>query len=225
MIMTEVPKKGIKGGVDVVVAEVKKLVDEGFKRSTLHSLTACPTGVRFESQQEGEKILLFMRRHPVTNLWWMAITTMLVFVPMFWNEFPLVSGLEASKYLALTMIWYLGLLFFVVQNTLLWFYNVYIVTDERLIDVDFFGLLYKNINVTKLNKIEDVNYSQVGFLASMFNYGNVVIQTSSEQRSDDTTEERSAFTFDACSNPDRVTRVISELMDQEELEQYEGRVR
>ncbi len=53
----------------------------------------------------------------------------------------------------------------------------------------------------------------------------LVIQTAAEQRSADRTEESSAFTFEAVPNPDRVVKVISELMEQEEKESYEGRTR
>ena len=216
-------KKPVKA--DNLVETVKKLVAEGFSGPPWRSLTACPPKTKFEAQHEKEEILLLMRRHPITNLWWMASIAMLFGVPLFWSEFPLVANVTAPVQLALAIFWYLGLAFFAIQNLLLWFYNVYIVTDERIIDVDFFGLLYKNVNATQIQKIEDVSYSQVGMMASVFNFGNVVIQTAAEQRSDDTNEEGSAFTFGAVSNPDRVVKVISELMEQEEKEEYEGRTR
>lgn len=208
-----------------VVSEVKKLVDEGFSHPIWRSLTACPSDTKFEAQHDNEQVLLLMRKHPVTNLWWITLTAMLVGVPLFWGEFPLISGVSVLVRLSLVVFWYLGLAFFAIQNILLWFYNIYIVTDERVIDVDFFGLLYKNINSTQIRMIQDVNYSQVGMLSSVFNFGNVVIQTASEQRSADIREEASAFTFAAVSNPDRVAKVIGELMEQEEKEEYEGRTR
>ena len=62
-------------------------------------------------------------------------------------------------------------------------------------------------------------------MSSLFNYGNVIVQTAAEQRSEDRREEVSAFTFEAVSNPDRVVKVIGELMEQEENEEYEGRTR
>lgn len=209
----------------MAVETVKKLVKEGFSQPPWRSLTACPPKTKFEAQNDKEQILLLMRRHPVTNLWWIVLAAMLSGVPLFWDEFPLVASVTALTRLALGVFWYLGLMFFVVQNILLWFYNVYIVTDERVIDVDFFGLLYKNVNVTQIRKIEDVSYSQVGMMSSMFNYGNVIIQTAAEQRSEDRREETSAFTFEAVSNPDQVVKVIGELMEQEEREEYEGRTR
>ena len=210
---------------DNLVETVKKLVAEGFGGPPWRSLTACPPNTKFEAQHDREEVLLLMRRHPITNLWWLALIAMLVGVPLFWNEFPLITNVSGPVQLALAVFWYLGLAFFAIQNLLLWFYNVYIVTDERIIDVDFFGLLYKNVNTTQIRKIEDVNYSQVGMMSSMFNYGNVIIQTAAEQRSEDRREEASAFTFEAISNPDRVVKVIGELMEQEEKEEYEGRTR
>ena len=218
-------KEGSEKKGDNLVETVRSLVAEGFGGPPWRSLSACPPNTKFEAQHEKEEVLLLMRRHPITNLWWMGLTAMLIGVPLFWGDFPFVSGVSGLVQLALAILWYLGLTFFVIQNLLLWFYNVYIVTDERIIDVDFFGLLYKNVNATQIRKIEDVNYSQVGMMSSMFNFGNVVVQTASEQRTDDVSEETSAFTFESVSNPDRVVKVIGELMEQEEKEEYEGRTR
>jgi len=218
-------KKGGRKKDRRVVDEVRKMDEEGRFHSHWGSISVFPNGARFESQGPDEVILLLMRRNFVTNLWWILLSIVLLFVPFFWDEFPLISMVSPNVSLSMELFWYLGIAFFVLQNLLLWFYNVYIVTDERIIDVDFFGLLYKNINVTQIRNVEDVNYSQIGIMSSVFNYGNVVIQTASEQLTDDLTKETSAFTFEAITNPDRVTRVISQLMEQEEQESYEGRVR
>ncbi len=211
---------------DVVVSEVRKMKDEGGFEGWWKGMIAAPDNFKFESQNEDEVVLLLMRRHLVTNIWWLMLASVLLFVPVFWSEFPLLSSVSDKVRLDLTVLWYLGLSFYVFQNLLMWFYNVYIVTDERVVDVDFFGIMYKNINVAQLSKIEDVNYSQGGIFASFFNYGDVVIQTAAEQRSADVFGgEASAFTFNDVPNPDRVVRVISELIEQEQLENMEGRVR
>ena len=227
--MPEVKKREVViGGGEFgrhVVSEVQKMISEGYRRSTIHTITACPENARFESQTEKENILLLMRSHPITNLWWILMASFSFAIPFFWDDFPLVAAIEPEVRLSLMLTWYLILVFFVFQNFLFWFYNVYIVNDERIIDVDFFGLLYKNVNATQIRKIEDVNYSQRGVLSGFFDYGNVVIETASAQKSDDTPMERSAFTYDNVPRPDRVVRVITELMEQEEQEEYEGRTR
>ncbi len=209
----------------VVVDEVKLMHKEGEFDSFWKSLMAYPKKTKFEFQDKGEIVMLLMRRHPVTNLGWGLISLVLLFIPFFWGEFPLLATVNSGVVVSITVLWYMGISLYVLQNLLLWFYNVYIVTDERVVDVDFFGLLYKNINVAQLRKIIDVSYSQVGILSSIFNYGKVVVQTASEQLSDDVGKELAAFTFKAVSNPDRVVRVISQLMEQEEQEAYEGRVK
>jgi len=223
-------KKKVGGGVKkkdekVVVEEVKRMHKEGGFDSFWKSLMVYPRKTSFEFQDDGEVVMLLMRRHPVTNLGWGLVSLILLFIPLFWGEFPLLVNLTDRVRVGVTILWYTGILLYMFQNFLMWFYNVYIVTDERVVDVDFFGLLYKNINVAQLRSVEDVSYSQIGLLSSMFNYGKVVVQTASEQLSDDVGQESAAFTFNAVSNPDRVVRVINQLMEQEEQEAYEGRVR
>lgn len=209
----------------VVVDEVREMSKESEFKGFWKSLVAYPKKTSFEFQNKGEVIMLLMRKHAVTNLGWVMVALMLLFVPLFWGEFPLLLAISGRVRLGVTILWYAGVLLYAIQNLLLWFYNVYVVTDERVVDVDFFGLLYKNINVAQLKNVEDVSYSQIGILSSVFNYGKVVIQTASEQLSDDVGKESAAFTFKAVSNPDRVVRVINQLMEQEEQEAYEGRVK
>ncbi|HEX9007997.1 MAG TPA: PH domain-containing protein, partial [Patescibacteria group bacterium] len=96
---------------------------------------------------------------------------------------------------------------------------VYIVTNERLIAVEFMGLLSKSINVTQIRKIEDVSYSQRGLASSFFDFGDVIAETASEQRTADVAQgEPSSFTFESVGNPNEVVRIISDLMDKEEHE-------
>jgi hypothetical protein len=208
-----------------LVEEIKKMCDEGLDKGVFQNLVVCPRKTKFESQNSKELILIMARRHVATNIGWVMAVLALSFIPLFWGEFPLIALVDSGVRFGILSLWYLGLLLFAFQKMLLWFYNIYIVTDERIIDVDFFGLLYKNINVTQIRNVEDVNYSQIGLLSSIFNFGDIVIQTASEQMSDDMSEEQSAFTFQAISQPNRVARVVMQLIEQEEKESYEGRVR
>lgn len=203
---------------DGMVDAVRKLVDGGFQKSVWHSLTALPTGVCFETQNDDEQVILFLRSHPVTNLHWIGLVTVLFFIPFFWIEFPLLSSLSLLVRLALTVFWYMSLAFFAFEQLLVWFYNVYIVTNERVIDVDFYGLLYKDVKTAQISHIEDVSYSQRGLLSSFFDFGNVTIETASEQRSDNSEEGSAAFVFVAVSNPNDVVKVISELIEKDENE-------
>ena len=197
----------------VEIEEIKSLVTSGKFKNIFGSFVVEPPKTTFESQDNDEKIVILGRRHFVTNIKWLTVACFAFFVPMFWSDFPMIAALDTNTTFILNVVWYSALLFFVIQNFILWFYNIYIVTNERLVDVDFFGLLYKNINVTHFNRVEDVNYSQRGIFSSFFNYGDVVAQTASEQRSDDRSE-RSAFTFNSVANPELVVKIISQLMEE-----------
>jgi len=201
------------------IHEISDLEKNGKFRSILGSLVVKPPQTRFESQDDDEEIMILGRRHFVTNIKWIAMSCFAFFVPLFWGEFPMVKALDTNTSFVLSIVWYSALLFYVIQSFVLWFYNVYIVTNERLVDVDFFGLLYKNINVTQINKVVDVNYSQRGIFSGFFNYGDVVVETASEQKSDDRSE-RSAFTFESVANPDLVVKIISELIEKDHEEDH-----
>lgn len=211
---------------DVVVPEAKKLYQEIGEGSLLGSISVLPKDVRFGTQQDGEKLIVLLRAHIFSNIKWIALVSLLTFLPLFWGDFPLISVLNKSTQFAVAIVWYLALAFVALENLMLWYYSVYIITDERLIDVDFYDLFYKNIDVTRIKSVENVNYSQMGALSSILNYGDVVVETSAEQRTTDPgSGERATFTFEQVPNPDRVARIISELMDQEEQEALEGRIR
>lgn len=211
---------------DVVVPEAKKLYEEIGEGSLLGSISVLPKNVTFGTQHDGEKLIVLLRAHIFTNLKWIALVSLLTFLPLFWGDFPLISALDVWTQMIVAVVWYLALGFVAIENLMLWYYSVYIITDERLIDVDFFDLFYKNIDVTRIKSVENVNYSQMGALSSILNYGDVVVETSAEQRTTDPgSGERATFTFEAVPNPDRVARVISELIDQEEQEALEGRLR
>jgi len=202
------------------VENVRGLFGHNLPKSIWGSFAVGPEDLRFEAQHEDEEIIILGRRHPVTNLGWLTIVCFAVFIPTVWGSFPFFAALSTLTLTKITILWYLAMLFFVIQNFLLWFYNIYIVTNERLVDVDFVGLLSKTVNVTELDNVEDVNYSQNGLMDSFFNMGDVIVQTASEQKTQDASGELSAFTFEAIANPDKVSQIISKLVHDEEEQHY-----
>lgn len=198
--------------------QIKRMLGDNCSNSLWSSFVVNPHRLRFQAQHESEEVILLGRRHPITNLGWLSLVCIALFVPMIWGEFPFFNALTELTVTKVTILWYLTLIFYVILNFLLWFYNVYIVTDERLVDVDFVGLLNKTVNIADLDKLEDVNYSQNGLMDSLFNMGDVIVQTASEQKTPDASGELSAFTFEEIANPDKVAQVISQLIDNEEEE-------
>lgn len=175
-----------------------------------------PDNVTFESQEDGEKVVLFLRQHPIVNLPWIALAIILSLAPSVLSVFPLISFLPANFQLIALLFWYLIVAAFVLESALSWFFNIFIVTDERIIDVDFLNLIYREITEAKTDKIQDVTHSVGGVVRTVFNYGDVMIQTAGTSQN---------LEFERVPNPALVARIIQALRNQEEQEAIEGRVR
>lgn len=143
----------------------------------------------------------------MTNLWWLFGGTLLAFVPVIWPFFPIVSALPERFLFVLTLLWCAFVLAFVFEEFLTWFFSVTIVTSERIIDIDFFGLLSKHVTVASITKVQDITYSQQGVFGAMFNFGDVIVQTASEIQTIECAK---------VPHPNRVVKILSELTSQKE---------
>jgi hypothetical protein len=101
---------------------------------------------------------------------------------------------------------------YVLESFLGWYFNVYFVTNLRVIDVDFYNLVYKQVSDANIDKIQDVSYNMGGVARTVFNFGNVFIQTAAK------VEE---FDFLAVPNPDKVAKIIEDMITKDELYEQE----
>jgi hypothetical protein len=167
--------------------------------------------ISFESQEDKEKVVLFLRQHPAVNTGWIAITVLMILVPSFLKLFSILSFLPGNFQLIAILIWYLVTFAFALEKFLSWYFNIFIVTDRRVVDIDFHNLIYKEVSDADIDKVQDVTYSMGGVTRAIFNYGDVLIQTAAE---------RMEFKFEAVPNPDRVAKIIQELGTPEEIRKY-----
>ncbi len=178
--------------------------------------SVCPRNLSFESQDPEEKVLLMLRRHIITNVPWVIWFVVMLLAPLVLSFFPIMEMLP-DRFQVITLIfWYVFSFGFFLERFVSWYFNVYIVTDERVIDVDFYSLIYKNISSAKIDKIEDITYTVGGALRSLLSFGTVKIQTAAE---------KTEFEFEDVPHPEKVTGFLNELLLEEEREVIEGRVR
>lgn len=144
-----------------------------------HSFMLNPD-IRFGSQLENEKIVLLLRAHPITQFSWF-LNAFLMFL------FVVIINLFISTIFTLVEIIFINLfglsviLSYMWFNYLVWFYTVGILTKKRVIDIDHHGLFYKEETAAKLNRIEDITSKRIGYLASIFKFGDIHIQTAGNQ--------------------------------------------
>lgn len=195
--------------------ESKHHAHEG-QSSSLSAFCYYPSHVRFVGADHQEKIVLLLRKHPVTNLRWLLTVALMLMVPMAASFLTVFTDLAAEYQVVALLSWYLITLAFSVEQFLTWFFNVNILTDERVFDVDFVNLLYREISEANIDQIQDVTVQMGGVMRATFNYGDVVIQTAGEIPQ---------IEFKAVPQPDRVAKILRELRVEEEQEKLEGRVR
>lgn len=181
--------------------------------SFFSDFNAFPKEVRFEGEEAEEKIILLMRAHLVTNIKWLATSLLALIVPLI--IFPLLgsfglSGIFRGGTIFVSFIfWYLATFTYTFINFLSWYFNVYIITNERVVDLDWYSLLFHKISFTRISKIQDVSIVRSGVFASLFDYGDIHIQTAGTEAN---------FEFISVPHPQLVKNKLEELMEEEEKE-------
>lgn len=136
-----------------------------------------PDNVSFDTQDDGEKIVLLLRAHPITNIPWILAACLLALAPSILTLAPFLSFLPGNFQFVVLLMWYLIVAAFVIESFLGWFFNIYIVTDERVVDIDFINLIYKEDSHANLEDVQEIKASVGGVVGTMFNFGNVSMQT------------------------------------------------
>lgn len=204
-------KEAKKKAQDLVM-EILRRVGETPKKEAFGAYVVCP-GKRFVNEQEDEEVVLLLRAHPITNVRWILGTLFLLVVPQIFLIVSELIGIPANIVFIGRLLIYLIALGYAFENFLRWYYSVLIITNERIVDVDFVNLLHRHIAYAALNHIEQPSLRAGGVLHSFFNYGDVDVATAAES---------SQVEIADVPFPDRVLRIISELSEELEKRRERG---
>ncbi len=127
----------------------------------------------FDGQREGEELLFVFRRHIIAmrkGFYGLLIPFALLSIP------PLIWQNTLELFLLPLIGFGIGLIIF-AYHFIIWYFTIYIVSDQRLRQVTQKGLFGKDVVELQLSKIENISYNIPGFSGEVFGYGTVVIQT------------------------------------------------
>lgn len=194
--------------------EVKDVIHQTHSRNPFAMFAPQPIGVSFASQQKGEKIIILLRAHIATLVPAIIEIVVMLSMPVFIAILAalgveIFSSLETRQLFWVHIIWYLFVFGFIFYKFIFWYFNVYMLTNERVVDFDFKGITHKETAYANLNQIQDVTPKVIGFFGTMFNYGNIYIQTAAA---------KNEFEFRAVEKPDMLAREILEQVRLEETE-------
>ncbi len=182
--------------------EVERRKFTGHSHNKMSAFSLYPEHVDFETRGKDEKVILLLRQHPVVNVKWIVVTVLMVLVPGVIRGIGFFDSLPAGLDLVVTLSWYLLTMAYALEHFLGWYFNVYLVTTKRVVDIDFYNLIYKQVSDANLDKIQDLTYNMGGVVRTVFNYGDVRIQTAAEI---------AEFEFDAVPSPDKVVKIMEDL--------------
>lgn len=159
--------------VDTAAGEVKTQ-----SRDWMSFLTH--SDMNFEGRKEDEKIFVFTRRH------WIVLVSPF-FGGIVASILPLALVILGARMLVQYNLSGVFTLFWVLYIMVIWLYIFYkmtmhtldtwIVTNERIIDMQQIALFSRKVSELHLESIQDVSVNIHGFLESNLDYGDVEIQT------------------------------------------------
>ncbi len=162
----------------------------------------------FPNQLEGEKVYLIVRQHWFVFFKKVLIWLLFAFMLLLFRRFGAqnVPGLfegeigEVTRLFMQVYTLFLILSLFIIW--LLYYLNVQIITDKRIIDIDQVGLFFHEVSELHIENIEDVTSDVSGLLGTLFNYGMVYVQTAASK-------ER--FEFDLVPNPSDINKLLLKI--------------
>jgi hypothetical protein len=164
-------------------------------------------GKLFPSQGSREKVFLVLRRHWFTYLAFLIIAFIMA-IPLFIAlAYMLISpdtfsGTFGNALIIIGSAYTLFIVGLMLYGFVDYYLDVYIVTDERIVDITQSGFFKRSISELHLHEVQDVSARVEGFFATMVHYGQIEIQTAGE---------RANFIFRAIPNPYRISKIIADL--------------
>lgn len=127
----------------------------------------------FDGQREGEKVKFVFRRHFLTarkGLLWMLVCLAIGTLPLFmWKGDRRMFWV----FLVFVAVGLVGLFYSII----LWYFSIYIVTDQRIRQITQKGFFKKSVVDLGLDRIQSISYGVPGILGGVFGFGTILIQT------------------------------------------------
>jgi len=163
------------------------------------------------NQRKDEKVELFLRRH-----WFAIVTIVVAFLAL--TVIPLAIGyamrdpvhrilenpLFGPVLVIVSSMYFLAVWLFAFLEFTDYYLDVWIVTNERIINIEQKGLFHRTASELHLTAVQDVTSDVQGIIHTVFDYGNVQVQTAGEQ---------GRFIFKNIERPEKVKEHVVQLVE------------
>ena len=162
--------------------------------------------VHFPGQHSGERVLLVLRRHPFVFTIVAAAFILFAFLPVFLRfliPVRIPQSFEGTVWGVLLAValssYYLFLWLFFAYAWVDYYLDLWIVTDERIVNIEQVGLFNRVISEQRLLRVQDATSEVKGLFPTFLDYGQVFVQTAGE---------RERFVFAQVPHPDAVKKIV-----------------
>ena len=153
-----------------------------------------------------EKIELQVHRH-----WFFLLTHGILLaaataLPFIVYKLLVMYGVITAGSISSSAGWILGALWILMGWVLyfkfwtLYWLDIWVVTNRRLIDIDYKRLFDRDIAILQLDRIQDVTVRITGVLGHLLKFGSVAVQTAGQQRE---------FVIDQIAHPEKLRDAIA----------------
>ncbi len=166
------------------------------------------SGYRFKGRREDEEIVLLLRRN------WLVL--IFQFIPLIFLLIGIIvlhflaSGVIELLQLDVNVVFlrlvevFLFMIFWIILFVVWidYYLDIWIVTTQRIINIEQVGLFSRQISELEHSKIQDVTSEVKGLIATFFRFGYVYVQTAGE---------KARFVFKEVPDPVKVRNIIMQL--------------
>ncbi|MFH1142794.1 MAG: PH domain-containing protein [Candidatus Uhrbacteria bacterium] len=169
------------------------------------------------NSKPGEKTVLFLRRHWFVPFGILILLIALLAVPIgiyFFFDYQagwiLTHPIASPLLTIVASLFYFAVWVYSFSEFIDYYLDVWIVTNERVINIEQQGLFARTASELNLTAVQDVTSDVRGMFHTVFDFGTVHIQTAGEEK---------RFVFKQISHPEVVKRQIIQLADQARTKQ------
>lgn len=167
----------------------------------------------FNGQKPEEQILLVLHRHWLDILTRFAIVFFMsftlfgcfAFLPVFFPQLNDSPNNNLFLFLQSLFLMFTWIIAFVIWVD--YYFDVWIVTDQRIINIEQKGLFSRSTSELELEKVQDITTDIKGILRTFLNFGDLLVQTAAEKEK---------FLFHNIPEPNYVKDLIMKLQKKQE---------
>lgn len=124
--------------------------------------------------QPDERLVVIHRQ----TEWVLAKTVLFIFLAVYIPSFLVIKNNLTQEFGKVLIFWIVLVFLYGLNKYLLWLLNSYVITDKRLLIVDYKSLFKKTVSDCDLGRITNLRFSTTGIFSSLLNFGNLEVTLS-----------------------------------------------